>query len=110
MRPVDHSPADRQHAGIGLHLERSNNLPGIAYFFVRRRERGVYDRDLGRVDGELAGKALAARGLGFRAQTLVVLEVCEDAIDRLDSGGDSSGETQGARQLVGEAEFPVRVV
>ena len=66
--------------------------------------------DLRRVDRELAGEALAACGLGFGAQALVVLEVGEDAVDRLDARGDRAGEAQRARELVGEAELAVCVI
>ena len=37
----------------------------------------------------------------------VVAEVGENAVDRLDSGGDRGGQAQRARQLVGEGQLPV---
>ena len=62
------------------------------------------------MDGELAGEALAPRGFGFGAQALVVLEVGEHAVDRLDARGDRAREAQRAREPVGEAELAVGVI
>ena len=62
------------------------------------------------MDGELAGEAFAARGFGFGAQALLVLEVGEDAVDRLDAGGDRAGEAERAGELVSEAELAVGVI
>ena len=74
MRAVDHFAADRQHAGVGMCLERGDNFFGVMDVVGGRREGGVDHRHLRRVDGELAGEALAARGLGFGAQSVSSLK------------------------------------
>ena len=86
MRPVDHSTVNGQDSGIGLRLERFHDSTGV--FDLRRRwGEGRIDRaDLSGMDGELAGKALAGGGFSFGAEAVLILEVGEDTIDRLDTG------------------------
>src|SRR5689334_17709977 len=73
MRPVDHFTADRQYARVGLCLERGDDRFGVPNVVLRRREGGVDDRDLRRVDGKLAREAFAPRSLGLRLEPLLVL-------------------------------------
>src|SRR5690348_15200795 len=93
-----------------MSLERGDDFLGMADFGFRGGERGVDDRDLRGVDRELAGKALAARGFGFGLEALVVLEIREHAVDRLDASGDRPGKAQRSRELVGEAELALRII
>ena len=104
VRAIDHFAADGQHARVGLCLERGDNRLRMGDVVGRRREGGIDHRHLGRMDGQLAGEAFAACGLGFGAQALLVAEIGEDAVDRLDAGGDRPGKAERARQLVGEAQ------
>src|SRR5436305_14222861 len=90
VRAVDHLAADGQHACVGMCRERGDDLFGMANVLRRRCESGVDDRHLVGMDGKLAGETFATRGFGFAAKAVVVLEVGENLIDRLDSGGDGA--------------------
>jgi len=68
-------------------LECGDDFLSVANVGGGRREGRVDDRHLRRVDCQLAREALAARRLGFGAQAVLVLEVGEDTVDRLDAGG-----------------------
>src|SRR6476661_4034933 len=88
MRPVHHFSVDRQHASGGLGLERGDHGLRLTHFIGRRREGGIDDRNLRGMDCQLPGETLPARGRRFAAQTLLVVKVAEDAVDRLHARGD----------------------
>jgi hypothetical protein len=94
VRAIDHFAGDGQHPCVGMCLEGGDNLFGVTHVILRRRECGVDDRDLGRVDREFAGEAVASRGLGFGAETFLILEIGKDPVDWLDPSGDRSCETE----------------
>ena len=62
MRTVDHKSADRKHARVRMSLERGDDFLGMADLVFRGGERGVDDRDLRRVDCELARKPFVRGG------------------------------------------------
>src|SRR4051794_17205929 len=88
MRGIDHLPADRKHARVGMCFERGNDGFCMADVFRRWRESRVDDRDLGGVNSELAGEAFSPGGLGFCLQAFLILEVGEHAVDWLHTRGD----------------------
>jgi hypothetical protein len=94
VRAVDHSTAYGQDSGIGLAFERFHNSMGV--FDLRRRwgEGRIDHGDLSGVDRELAREAFAGGRFGFHAKAVLILEVGEYAVDRLDSGRDSSCEAE----------------
>ena len=86
--PTDSTPA------LGSASNAATIASAWAMSSADGREGGVDHRDLVGVDGELAGEAFARGGLGFGAKPVCVAEVGEDAVDRLDPGGDRAGEAQ----------------
>ena len=94
MRPVDHSAADRQNAGIGLCIERLHYSTGVLDLLGGWGEGRIDHADLSRMDGKLAGEALAGRGLRLFEQSFFVAEVGEHAVNRLHSGCSGAGETE----------------
>src|SRR4051812_16928549 len=105
MRPVDHFAADGQYSRVGLCFEGGDNFLSMADVVLGRREGGVDDVHLGRVDRELAGEALAPCSLRFLAETLFVAEVGEDPVDRLNPGRGSAGKAERAGELVREGKL-----
>ncbi len=102
MRPIDHPATDRQDAGIGLGIERIDDSTRMIDFRGRWGEGRIDRADLSGVDRELAGEAFASGCLGLGQKALLVAEVGEHAVDRLDARGDGSGKAERARKLVGE--------
>src|SRR5208282_41359 len=98
MRPVDHDAADADDAGIRVCGKRIDDRLRLGEGFRRRREQLVDDRYLRRVNGELPGKAVAARLFAFAAKTVVVAEVDINGVERRYLGGSRAGETERARQ------------
>ena len=91
-------------------LECGDDFFGVAHVLGGRSEGGVDDRDLRRVDRELAGEAFAPRRFGFALQAVLIAEFGEHAVDRLNARGDRAGEAERARELVGEAELAAFVI
>ena len=75
MGPVDHSAADRKDSGVRLALECVHDSAGVSDFVGRWGEGGIDRADLSRMDGELAGKALAGGCLSFGEEPVFVPDV-----------------------------------
>src|SRR5690348_13453537 len=110
VRTIDHPAVDRKDASVGMCLERGDDFFGVPDLVLGRGEGRVDDGDLRGMDRELAGEALARSSLRFGLEALLVLEVGEDAVDRLDSRGGRAGEAQRARQPVGEAQAAISII
>src|SRR5690606_35467689 len=76
---------------------------------LARCESGVDDRDLVRMDGELAGEPVASRSGRLRPQAILVAEVDEYRVDRLHVGGNGREQAEIARQPIGGREAAVRL-
>ena len=66
-----------------------------------QRKGAIDDGGLSRVDGDLAGEAVAPGGERFGAQALLIMEVREARVDRRDACGGRGDERQVARQAIG---------
>lgn len=105
MGAVDHFSSDSQNARVRLCLERVNDRLGVGELVGGGSEGGVDRRDLGGVNGKLAGEALGGGGAGLGDQARFVAEIGEDSVDGLDLCGDGPGEAERTGELVGEGQF-----
>ncbi len=89
MRPVEHLPVEACHAHSRSRVERCHDTPGAIDLRRRRAERGVDDRDLIRMDGELRSEAVTPGVRHFARQASPIAKVGMDTVNRLNSRGGS---------------------
>src|SRR5437763_2749547 len=100
MRAVVHLAADANYASVRLARERFNHRAGARDLRVWWGEDLVDDGHLRRMNRHFAGKAIAARGLAFTAESHLVTEVRIDGVDRLNARGVGGEQREIAGQHV----------
>ena len=104
VRAIVHHPVDADGPLARIAIEGGHDGARLGEGCRSRREHFVDDRDLCRMDRHLAGKAVAARFLGFAAQRRDVSKVDCDGIDRLHLRRCGARKTKRARQPIGVEE------
>src|SRR5579871_3007573 len=109
MGPIEHLAAEADAAGIAGRGEGGDDRAGAVDGRDAGREHAIDDPDLVGVDGELAGKAVAASRKRLLLEAGTVAETGEDAVDRENPGGAGAGEAERPRQAIRIGEPALRI-
>src|SRR5882724_6994682 len=104
VRGVHHLPLEAERVGPARRVlgEGGHQLARLGQGLLRRREHLVDDRDLARVDRDLAGESHGHAVLALAAQPLEVGDVGIDGVERVDAGrggGDRAHRARVARDV-----------